>query len=67
MNEALTDCGLPLLASTIRLRAAFRTAALDGVSVFQMGRRGAPAAAEVHSYRIVLGHRGELKVEERLG
>ena len=49
MNEALTDCGLPLLASTIRRRAAFRTAALDGVSVFQMGRRGAPAAADINA------------------
>jgi len=49
MNEALTDCGLPVLNANIRRRAAFRTAALDGVSVFQMGKRGAQAAADIEA------------------
>lgn len=47
MNGALADFGLPVLRATIRRRAAFRTAALDGVSVYQMGGRGAAAAADI--------------------
>lgn len=47
MNGALSDFGLPVLRATIRRRAAFRTAALDGVSVYQMGGRGAAAAADI--------------------
>jgi len=49
MTEALADCGLPVLNATIRRRAAFRSAALDGVSVYQMGKRGAQAAADIDS------------------
>lgn len=49
MTEALTDFGLPVLQATVRRRAAFRTAALDGVSVYQMGGRGAPAAADIEA------------------
>lgn len=49
MNEALADFGLPVLRATIRRRAAFRSAALDGVSVFQMGGRGAQAAADIEA------------------
>lgn len=47
MNGALADFGLPVLNATIRRRAAFRTAALGGVSVYQMGGRGAAAAADI--------------------
>ncbi|MBS3910656.1 MAG: ParA family protein [Hydrogenophaga sp.] len=49
MTEALADFGLPVLQATVRRRAAFRTAALDGVSVYQMGGRGAPAAADIEA------------------
>ncbi len=49
MTEALADFGLPVLRATVRRRAAFRTAALDGVSVYQMGGRGAPAAADIEA------------------
>lgn len=49
MTEALTEFGLPVLQATVRRRAAFRTAALDGVSVYQMGGRGAPAAADIEA------------------
>lgn len=49
MNEALSDFGLPVLGATIRRRAAFRTAALDGVSVYQMGKRGAQACADIEA------------------
>jgi chromosome partitioning protein len=49
MNDALTDFGMPVLRATVRRRAAFRTAALDGVSVYQMGGRGAQAAADIEA------------------
>jgi chromosome partitioning protein len=49
MTEALGDFGLPVLQSRIRRRAAFRNAALDGVSVYQMGGRGAPAMADIEA------------------
>lgn len=49
MTEALVDFGLPVLQATVRRRAAFRTAALDGVSVYQMGGRGAPAAQDIEA------------------
>jgi hypothetical protein len=46
MADAVAEFGLPVLKSRIvRRRAAFRNAALDGVSVYQMGGRGSPAAA----------------------
>lgn len=49
MNGALADFGLPVLRAAIRRRAAYRTAALDGVSVYQLGGRGAQAAAEIEA------------------
>jgi chromosome partitioning protein len=49
MTEALADFGLPVLKSRIRRRAAFRNAALDGVSVYQMGGRGSPAMADIEA------------------
>jgi len=38
-----------VLRATIRRRAAYRSAALEGVSVYQMGSRGGPAAAEIEA------------------
>lgn len=49
MHEALAEFGVPVLEATIRRRAAYRSAALEGVSVFQMGSRGAQAAAEIEA------------------
>jgi len=49
MHEALAEFGVPVLKATIRRRAAYRGAALEGVSVYQMGSRGAPAAAEIEA------------------
>ena len=49
MHEALAEFGVPVLVATIRRRAAYRSAALEGVSVYQMGSRGAPAAAEIEA------------------
>ncbi|MGV3728468.1 ParA family partition ATPase [Methyloversatilis discipulorum] len=49
MTTALAEFGLPVLQASLRRRAAYRSAALDGISVYQMGRRGAPAAADVEA------------------
>jgi chromosome partitioning protein len=49
MHEALAEFGVPVLEATIRRRAAYRSAALEGVSVYQMGSRGAQAAAEIEA------------------
>jgi chromosome partitioning protein len=49
MVEALAEFGLPVLKSFVRRRAAFRNAALDGVSVYQLGSRGALAAADIQA------------------
>jgi chromosome partitioning protein len=49
MHEALAEFGMPVLRATLRRRAAYRAAALEGVSVFQMGSRGAPAADEIEA------------------
>jgi chromosome partitioning protein len=49
MGEALAEFGLPVLKSFVRRRAAFRNAALDGVSVYQMGSRAAPAVADIEA------------------
>lgn len=49
MHEALTEFGIPVLKAAIRRRAAYRGAALEGLSVYQMGRRGAEAAAEIEA------------------
>ena len=49
MHEALAEFGVPVLTAALRRRAAYRSAALDGVSVYQMGSRGAQAAAEIEA------------------
>lgn len=49
MHEALAEFGLPVLSAVIRRRAIYRGAALEGVSVYQMGSRGSQAAAEIEA------------------
>ncbi len=49
MHEALAEFGIPVLQATIRRRAVYRSAALEGVSVYQLGSRGADAAAEIEA------------------
>lgn len=49
MRDALTEFGVPVLVSDIRRRSVYRTAALEGVSVYQLGRRGAAAVAEIEA------------------
>ena len=47
LGKALAGLGLPVLRGVVRRRAAFRTAALEGVSVFQLGYRGREAVREI--------------------
>ena len=47
MSAALERLALPTLRATVRRRAAFRTAALEGGSVYQLGARGREAAREI--------------------
>lgn len=49
MHEALTEFGVPVLNASIRRRAVYRSAALEGVSVYQMGARAASAVDEMES------------------
>lgn len=49
MHEALAEFGIPVLKASLRRRAVYRGAALEGLSVYQMGRRGAEAAAEIEA------------------
>ena len=47
VRDALSEIGLPVANTVLRRRAIYRSSALEGKSVFDMGRRGAEAAAEL--------------------
>jgi chromosome partitioning protein len=47
VREALAELELPVAETPVRRRAVYRASALEGKSVFDMGRRGADAAAEL--------------------
>jgi chromosome partitioning protein len=49
MQDALAEFGLPVLRAAMRRRAIYRAAALDGLSVYQMGARGQGAAQEIEA------------------
>lgn len=49
MREALEEFDIPVLDAVMRRRAVYRGAALDGVSVYQLGGRGTQAAAEIEA------------------
>ena len=49
MHQALAEFGVPALANGLTRRAAFRSAALEGGSVYALGRRGAAAVADVEA------------------
>jgi len=49
MRDALAEFELPALNAAIRRRAIYRTAALEGQTAYQLGSRGAAAAAEVEA------------------
>lgn len=47
MSEALASLEVPTLAGVVRRRAVYRTAAVEGRSVYQLGARGREAAREM--------------------
>ena len=47
MHEALAEFGVPVVNAVIRRRAVYRSAALEGTSVFQMGGHGTQAVEEI--------------------
>lgn len=49
MHEALAEFGIPVLEAAMRRRAIYRNAALEGVSVYQLGSRGQLAADEIEA------------------
>ena len=48
MKEALDEFDIPSLKEGVRRRAAYRNAAMDGLSVFCIGKRGESAANEIN-------------------
>lgn len=56
MHDALVEFGIPVLDAVIRRRAVYRSAALEGASVFQMGGHGTQAVEEIEAIiREVIG------------
>ena len=49
MHDALAEFAIPALNSVLRRRAIYRTAAVEGASVFCLGKRAQPAAEEIDS------------------
>jgi chromosome partitioning protein len=47
VREALTEIAIPVAETAVQRRAIYRNSALEGKSVFDMGRRGVEAAAEL--------------------
>ena len=47
MREALAEIQVPVAQTAIRRRAVYRASALEGRSVYAMGKRGADAVAEL--------------------
>jgi len=48
VRDAVEEIGLPVANTALRRRAIFRTSALEGKTVFEMGRRGADAADQIN-------------------
>lgn len=47
VRDALTEISLPVADTALRRRAIYRSSALEGKSIFDMGRRGQDAAEEL--------------------
>lgn len=48
VRDALAELDLPVAATGIRRRAVYRASALEGKSIYAMGRRGSAAAEELN-------------------
>ena len=49
MQQAVAEFDLPLLRASLQRRAAYRSAAVDGVSVYALGSRGLQAVADIEA------------------
>ena len=49
MQQAVAELGVPLLQACLERRAAYRSAAVEGVSVYDMGSRGALAVKDIEA------------------
>lgn len=49
MQQALAEFDIPALDSVLRRRSIYRTSAIEGASVFCLGKRGESAAEEIDS------------------
>jgi len=47
VREAVNEIGLPVADAVIRRRAVFRSSALEGKSIYDVGRRGDAAVDEL--------------------
>ena len=49
MQQAVAEFDVPLLRAGIQRRAAYRSAAVEGVSVYALGKRGLQAVADIEA------------------
>ena len=49
MQQAVAEFNVPLLQASLQRRAAYRSAAIEGVSVYALGGRGAQAVADIEA------------------
>ena len=49
MQQAVAEFNVPLLQANLQRRAAYRSAAIEGVSVYALGKRGAQAVADIEA------------------
>lgn len=49
MQQAVAEFDVPLLQAGIQRRAAYRSAAIEGVSVYALGKRGLQAVADIEA------------------
>ena len=49
MQQAVAEFDLPLLQASLQRRAAYRSAAVEGVSVYELGGRGVLAVADIEA------------------
>jgi chromosome partitioning protein len=49
MREAVAEFDVPVLAAGIQRRAAYRSAAVEGQSVYGIGKRGLQAVADIEA------------------
>lgn len=49
MEGALREFSIPSLRTAVRRRAVYRSTAMEGLTVFQAGKLGAPARAEINA------------------